>query len=153
MADDQTTDGARSVGKVLEIKGVVVDAVFPGNLPEINGLTNALRAAPHEPFAGVVLGPMRRRMRLRLAPAAAAMAVAAVGLGSILASTAFQGGSVARFAQHVAVSPETASAASAPDTMNISTSKAMQTLRAQTRERIRPRPARSLRGGPVVSRR
>src|ERR671937_33360 len=36
MADDQTTDGARNVGKVLEIKGVVVDAVFPGNLPEIN---------------------------------------------------------------------------------------------------------------------
>jgi F-type H+/Na+-transporting ATPase subunit beta len=36
MADDQTTDGARNLGKVLEIKGVVVDAVFPGNLPEIN---------------------------------------------------------------------------------------------------------------------
>src|SRR5438034_2403575 len=36
MADDQTKDGARNVGKVLEIKGVVVDAVFPGNLPEIN---------------------------------------------------------------------------------------------------------------------
>src|ERR671935_1075374 len=26
----------RNVGKVLEIKGVVVDAVFPGSLPEIN---------------------------------------------------------------------------------------------------------------------
>ena len=36
MADDQTKDGARNVGKVLEIKGVVVDVVFPGNLPEIN---------------------------------------------------------------------------------------------------------------------
>jgi F-type H+-transporting ATPase subunit beta len=36
MADDQRTDDARNVGKVLEIKGVVVDAVFPGNLPEIN---------------------------------------------------------------------------------------------------------------------
>jgi F-type H+-transporting ATPase subunit beta len=33
MADD---DGARNVGKVLEIKGVVIDAVFPGTLPEIN---------------------------------------------------------------------------------------------------------------------
>jgi F-type H+-transporting ATPase subunit beta len=33
MADD---DGARNVGKVLEIKGVVVDAVFPDRLPEIN---------------------------------------------------------------------------------------------------------------------
>src|SRR6266571_5007451 len=36
MADDQTKDGARNAGKVLEIKGVVVDAVFPGKLPEIN---------------------------------------------------------------------------------------------------------------------
>src|SRR5262245_7045397 len=36
MADHQTTNGARNVGTVLEIKGVVVDAVFPGNLPEIN---------------------------------------------------------------------------------------------------------------------
>src|SRR5436309_3322340 len=36
MADDQTKEGARNVGKVVEIKGVVVDAVFPGNLPEIN---------------------------------------------------------------------------------------------------------------------
>ncbi len=33
MADD---DGARNVGKVLEIRGVVVDAVFPDRLPEIN---------------------------------------------------------------------------------------------------------------------
>ena len=33
MADD---DGARNVGKILEIKGVVVDAVFPDRLPEIN---------------------------------------------------------------------------------------------------------------------
>jgi F-type H+/Na+-transporting ATPase subunit beta len=33
MADD---DGARNVGKVLEIKGVVIDAVFPDRLPEIN---------------------------------------------------------------------------------------------------------------------
>src|SRR2546423_1162737 len=36
MADDQTKDGAHNVGKVVEIKGVVVDAVFPGKLPEIN---------------------------------------------------------------------------------------------------------------------
>src|SRR5256885_9163754 len=33
MADD---DGARNVGKILEIKGVVVDAVFLDRLPEIN---------------------------------------------------------------------------------------------------------------------
>src|SRR5689334_14789491 len=36
MADDQTRNGARNVGKVLEIKGVVVHAVVTGNLPEIN---------------------------------------------------------------------------------------------------------------------
>ena len=33
MAD---RDAARNVGKILEIKGVVVDAVFPDRLPEIN---------------------------------------------------------------------------------------------------------------------
>jgi F-type H+/Na+-transporting ATPase subunit beta len=34
---DETTNGAKqNVGKVLEIKGVVVDAVFTGGLPEIN---------------------------------------------------------------------------------------------------------------------
>src|SRR5215210_6009738 len=36
MADDQSKDGARNVGKVLEIQGVVVDAVFTQRLPEIN---------------------------------------------------------------------------------------------------------------------
>src|SRR5213596_3408015 len=36
MPDDATKDGARNVGKLLEIRGVVVDAVFPGSLPEIN---------------------------------------------------------------------------------------------------------------------
>ena len=30
----------QNVGKVVEVKGVVIDAVFPGALPEIN---NALR--------------------------------------------------------------------------------------------------------------
>ena len=34
MADDATKDGARNVGKLLEIRGVVVDAVFPGSLPD-----------------------------------------------------------------------------------------------------------------------
>jgi len=38
MADQSTNarnDGARNVGKVIEIRGVVVDAVFPDNLPAI----------------------------------------------------------------------------------------------------------------------
>jgi len=56
---------------------------------DVGGLTSALRAAPLEPFEGVVLGRIRRQVRLRLAPAAAAMAIAAVGLGSLVASTQF----------------------------------------------------------------
>jgi len=119
---------------------------------EIGSLTGALRAAPREPFAGVVLGRVRRHVRIRLAPAAAAMAVAAVGLGSVLASSSFQGSSITRFAQHVDVSPDDASAA-VPDTMNVSTSKMMQTRIAETRARIAPRSPRSLRGGPVISKR
>jgi len=107
---------------------------------EIGALTSALRAAPHEPFAGIVLGRVRRRVHMRLAPAAAAMAVAAVGLGN----------SVSRFAQHVDVSPDAASAA-VPDTMNVSTSIALQAQRARTAAHIRPRGPRSLRGGPVLS--
>jgi predicted anti-sigma-YlaC factor YlaD len=116
----------------------------------IGGLTGALRAAPYEPFEGVALARVRRRLRMRLAPAAAAMAVAAVGLGSLLASSSFQGSPVARFAQNVDVSPNAASAAT-PDTMNLSMSKAMQALRAQTRARIAPRKPGSLRGGPVIT--
>ena len=37
MADEQSKNGgARNVGRILEIQGVVVDAVFPDRLPEIN---------------------------------------------------------------------------------------------------------------------
>ena len=36
MADDHAKNGAPNVGQVLEIKGVVVDAVFSDRLPEIN---------------------------------------------------------------------------------------------------------------------
>jgi predicted anti-sigma-YlaC factor YlaD len=120
---------------------------------EIGGLTGALRAAPHEPFEGIVIGRLRRRSRLRLAPAAAAMAVAAVGLGSILASASFQGSSVGRLAaQGIDVTPG-AAAAVAPDTMNLRTSKAL----VRFRDRPAGRPAAStnnaVQGGPIVSRR
>jgi anti-sigma factor RsiW len=120
---------------------------------EIGGMTTALRAAPYEPFEGVALGRVHRRVRLRLAPAAAAMAVAAVGLGSILASASFRGNPVAHFAAEgvVNVNPSEASAATNPDTMNLSTSVALKTLRAQTAAHIAPRGPRSLRGGPVIS--
>ncbi|SRR2546423_250723 len=129
------------------VAGCASCAEFRG---EISGLTNALRAAPYEPFEGVVLGRVRRRVRLRLAPAAAAMAVAAVGLGSILASSSFQGSSVGRFAQSVNVSPAAASAASNLDTMNLSTAAAMRTARARTAAHIARRAPGSLRGGPVL---
>src|SRR5687767_13039596 len=36
MPDQTQTNGRKGVGKLLEIKGVVVDAVFTGGLPEIN---------------------------------------------------------------------------------------------------------------------
>ena len=118
---------------------------------EIAGLTTALRAAPYEPFAGVVLGRIRRRASLRLAPAAAAMAVAAVGFGSILASASFRGSPVGHLAQRVAVSPSAAAAAT-PDTMNLSTSQALQ-AKQRARTSARMAVSRSLRGGPVISRR
>jgi predicted anti-sigma-YlaC factor YlaD len=119
---------------------------------EVNGLTSALRAAPYEPFGGIVLGRIRRRVGLRLAPAAAAMAVAAVGLGSILASASFRGSPVAHFAaQSVDVSPDAAAAAT--DTMNLAASKALETQRERTSARLAPRGPRSLRGGPVISKR
>jgi len=112
---------------------------------EINGLTGALRAAPYEPFQGVVLARVRRNLRLRLAPAVAAMAVAAVGLGSILASASFRGSSVGHLAQ--SVSPTDASAAT--DTMNLSAST-MRALRAQAASYVAPHGQRSLvHGGPV----
>src|SRR5919197_1167501 len=114
---------------------------------EIGGLTRELRAAPYEPFGGIVLGRIRRRIGLRLAPAAAAMVVAAVGLGSILASASFRGSPVAHLTQRLDVAPASA------DTMNLSMSRALETQRARTRAHIAPRGPRSLRGGPVISKR
>jgi F-type H+-transporting ATPase subunit beta len=35
MPDQTSTNGGRNVGKIIEIKGVVIDAVFPSELPEI----------------------------------------------------------------------------------------------------------------------
>jgi predicted anti-sigma-YlaC factor YlaD len=118
---------------------------------EVGGLTTALRAAPYEPFEGIVLGRIRRRVRMRLAPAAAAMAVAAVGLGSILASASFRGSPVAHFAAQSVDVNSVDSAAAAVDNMNLSMSKALQTQRERTNARLAPRGPRSLRGGPVIS--
>lgn len=118
---------------------------------EVGGVTTALRSAPYEPFAGVVLGRARRRVGIRLAPAAAAMAVAAVGLGSMLASASFRGSPVAHLAAQSVDASNVDSAAAAIDNMNLSMSKALQTQRERTNARIAPRGPRSLRGGPVIS--
>jgi predicted anti-sigma-YlaC factor YlaD len=68
---------------------------------DVAGLTGALRAAPREPYEGVVISRVRRHVRLRLAPAAAAMAILAVGLGSLLASTQLTSGGSLRQAEPV----------------------------------------------------
>ena len=44
MSTNANENGQQNVGKLLEIKGVVVDAVFPGKLPG-----DLLRAADHPP--------------------------------------------------------------------------------------------------------
>ena len=119
----------------------------------IGGLTGALRAAPHEPFEGVVIARVRRRLHMTLAPAAAAMAVAAVGLGSILASSAFQNGSVGRVAaQTFNVGPATASAGTI-DTMNLRTSRGLERSRNRPAGRLPAGYNGTLQGGPVVSQR
>jgi predicted anti-sigma-YlaC factor YlaD len=58
-------------------------------------ITTTLRTTPLEqPERLIEIARVRRRLRLRFAPAVAAMAVMAVGLGSVLASSELQSGSV-----------------------------------------------------------
>jgi predicted anti-sigma-YlaC factor YlaD len=115
----------------------------------IKGVTGTLRSEPLVPLESMIdINRFRRpRRRLRLAPAAAAVAVAAVGLGSILASSAVRSGSVAAGPAQV---PVVSSAIGAGlDTMNLSTSTALERLNAF--QQIRAANAkRSLRGGPVL---
>jgi predicted anti-sigma-YlaC factor YlaD len=60
----------------------------------VSGLTLALRAAPPEPYAGVVITRPRRHLHVPLTKVAAAVAVAAIGLGSLLASVQLRGSNV-----------------------------------------------------------
>ena len=114
----------------------------------IGALTETLRAAPLEPFEGVIeFGRFRRRFRMRLAPAAAAMAVAAIGLGSILASSAVRSGSVG--SGHVSRTPAVTADLAALDTMDLRTSGALERLNAFPPSVV-PATQRWLRGGPVV---
>jgi predicted anti-sigma-YlaC factor YlaD len=119
----------------------------------ISGLTGALRSAPHERFDGVVIGRHpRRRVRMRLAPAAAAMAVAAVGLGSIVASSSLKSGPVARLGSGIDATPASA-ATSGPDTMNLSTSRALERQSNRPAGRLAAGANGTLQGGPVVTQR
>jgi predicted anti-sigma-YlaC factor YlaD len=120
----------------------------------ISGLTGALRSAPHERFDGVVIGRHpRRRVRMRLAPAAAAMAVAAVGLGSIVASSSLKSGSVGRLGNGIDVTPASAATSAGPDTMNLSTSRALERQSNRPAGRLAAGANGTLQGGPVVTQR
>ena len=115
---------------------------------EIGGLTGTLREAPFEQLASPIeIAHPRRRLSLRLAPAAAAMAVAAVGLGSLLASSAVRSGSVA-VAQAQAPRVLTGQLG-AVDTMNLRTSTAIQRMNAFQQMRL-TNARRTRRGGPVL---
>jgi predicted anti-sigma-YlaC factor YlaD len=114
----------------------------------IKGITGTLRSEPLVPLESMIdINRFRRpRRRLHLAPAAAAVAVAAVGLGSLLASSAVRPGSVAA---GPARAPVVSNVAVGLDTMNLSTSGALERL--NTFQLIRAANAnRSLRGGPVL---
>ena len=115
---------------------------------EIGGLTGALREAPLELLTSPVeIARPRRRLSLRLAPAAAAMAVAAVGLGSLLASSAVRSGSVT--AAHAQAPRVLTGELASVDTMNLRTSTAIQRMNAFQQIRL-TNAQRSLRGGPVL---
>jgi predicted anti-sigma-YlaC factor YlaD len=106
----------------------------------VAGFTGELRAAPHEPFEGITIGRMRRRVRLRLAPIAVAAAVVAIGFGSILASVQLKGTAVGS----VRPLPRTPAVAG-PDTFNL------RTLSALERERVTlSSPQQAVHGGHVV---
>ena len=92
---------------------------------DVAGLTAALRVAPHEPFEGIIIGRMRRRVRLALAPVAVAAAVAVIGLGSILASVELKGSTV----DGLQPLPKTP-AVSGTDTLNLSTLGGLERKRA-----------------------
>jgi len=119
----------------------------------ISGLTGALRSAPHERFDGVVIGRTRRRVRMQLAPAAAAMAVAAVGLGSIVASSSLKSGPVGRLGSGIDATPASAATSAGPDTMNLSTSRALERQSNRPAGRLPAGANGTLQGGPVVTQR
>jgi predicted anti-sigma-YlaC factor YlaD len=108
----------------------------------VSGLTVALRSAPPEPFEGVVVSRVRRRIHVPLAPVAVAMAVAAIGLGSILASVQLKGSGVVS-SHSIRETP----LIGGPDALNLRTLVALERQRAAT---LSNTPTRAVHGGRVV---
>src|ERR687891_273844 len=54
--DTSTGDGKRNVGRVEEIQGVVIEAVFPDELPEINHAVTIERPETGEEAEGISSG-------------------------------------------------------------------------------------------------
>ena len=107
----------------------------------VSGLTAALREAPPEPFAGVVITRARRRIHVPLSGVAVAMAVAAIGLGSLLASVQLKGSSVV--SSRIRETP----AIGGPDALNLRT---LVTLERQNSATLSNLPTRAIHGGRVV---
>lgn len=107
----------------------------------VGGLTAALRAAPLEPFEGVVISRARRRLHLPVARVAVAMAVAAIGLGSVLASVQLKGSSVV--SSRIRETP----AIGGPDALNLRSLVVLEQQRAAALSNL---PTRAVHGGRVV---
>src|ERR671923_329303 len=52
----ETTDGKRNIGRIEEIQGVVIEAVFPDELPEINSAIVVEREDNPEEAEGISAG-------------------------------------------------------------------------------------------------
>jgi predicted anti-sigma-YlaC factor YlaD len=108
----------------------------------VGGLTSALRAAPLEPFEGVVISRPRRRLHVPVARVAAAAAIAVIGLGSLLASVQLKGSSVGSN-RPLHETP----AFAGPDAVNASTLVVLERQRAAA---VANTPTRAVHGARVV---
>jgi predicted anti-sigma-YlaC factor YlaD len=108
----------------------------------VAGLTLVLRAAPPEPFEGVVISRPRRHLRVPVTKVAAAVAVAAIGLGSLLASVQLNGSSVGSNRPL----PETP-AIGGPDALSL---RALLALQRQRSADLSSTPRRAVHGGRTL---
>jgi predicted anti-sigma-YlaC factor YlaD len=107
----------------------------------VGGLTDALRAAPPEPFQGVVISRPRRRLHVPVARIAVAASVAAIALGSVLASVQLKGSSAV--SSRIRETP----AIGGPDALNLRTLVALERQRSAAMSNT---PTRAVHGGRVV---